>query len=215
MSEYKPTTFQEYLDRMPEDRRLKLDERWKVLRAEEAFWDNLPEAERNKRLELPKAVYEADSDALWLKNGRPTPRSCEIVKGSVTAFFESDIWYPSAVRIVGAYKLLGEFFFPTLCQPSGSLEIRRGSCGSIERSLKLSGMEISHEVLSDYLWIGNGEEAWDGAEIAEDLIVSYAEDSKTPVGVGLFKAAEIITPAIASSRASESDPSGIVNLADF
>ena len=131
------------------------------------------------------------------------PRSCEIVKGSVTAFFESDIWYPSAVRIIGAYKLLGEFFFPSLCQPSGSLEVRRGDSGAIERSLKLSRMEISHEILSDYLWIGNGEEAWDGAEIAEDLIVSYAEDSKIPVGVGLFKAADIITPVIASARASK------------
>ena len=39
---------------MPEDRRLKLEERWKVLRVEEAFWDNLPKAERNKRLERPK-----------------------------------------------------------------------------------------------------------------------------------------------------------------
>ena len=195
------TTFEEYLAKLPEERQREIEERTKTLMAEEAFWNSLPEAERNKRLERPKAVYEADSDTLWLKNGRPMPLSCEIVKGCVTAFFEAEIWYPSAVKITGAYKLLGEFFFPSLCPSSGSLNIRHSDSGAIERSLKLAGMEARHEILSDYLWIGNGEEAWDGAEIAEDLIVSYAEDSNIPVGVGLFKAAHIITPVIASARA--------------
>ena len=201
MDEYRPVPYQEIFSKLSEDVQRKIEEGAKHLMAEEAFWNSLPEAERNKRLEKPKAVYDADSDTLWLKNGRPMPRSCEIVKGCVTAFFEAEIWYPSAVRIAGAYKLLGEFFFPSLCPPSGSLNIRHGNNGAIERTLKLAGMKASHEILSDYLWIGNGEEAWDGSEIAEDLIVSYAEDSKIPVGVGLFKAAHIITPVMASARA--------------
>lgn len=202
MEEYRPIPFQEVMDRMSEGDRQEIEEGSKRILEEEEFWANLPEPERNKRLERPKASYDVDTDILWLKNGRPTPRSCEIVKGEITAFFESTIWYPSAVKIVRAYGLLGEFLLPNLCKASGSMQVRYGEDGAVERSLKLENLEVRYESLSDYLWLGNGQEPWDGAEIAEDLVVSYAEDSRIPVGIGFFRAAEIIAPVLASAHPS-------------
>jgi uncharacterized protein YuzE len=201
MGDYKPTNFQEIVDQMPEEKRRRMEERVSVLMAEDAFWDGLPEDERNKRLQKPKVAYDADSDTLWLKNGRPMHRSFEIVKDRVTAYFEAEIWYPSAVAIVGPHELLGRFFCPELSPGTDSLVRKYGVEEGIERLLKLEYLEVSHEKLSDYLWIGNGKRPGDGAEIAEDLIVSYAEDGHTPVGVALFRAAELLTPALAKAAA--------------
>ena len=99
--------------------------------------------------------------------------------------------------------MLGQFFYPKHPPASDSLVRKYSVEGGIERSLKLENLEVRHEKLSDYLWIGNGEQPWDGAEIAEDLIVSYAEDSNIPVGVALFKAAELITPVLTAARPSK------------
>ncbi len=196
------TTFEEYLARLPEERRREIEEGAKILMAEEAFWDSLPEAERVKRLEKPKVSYDAASDTLWLKNGRPTARSCEIVKGRVIAFFEADIWYPSAVKIAGAYELLGQFFAPDDAPKSKSLVVKYGDGGKVEKFLNLENLEIHHENLGDYLRIGNGEPPYEGSEIAEDLIVSFAEDCKTPVGVILTPAAELLAPVLAPAYAT-------------
>ena len=203
MDEYKPVPFQEILDRMSPDDRRRIEEGAKILMAEEAFWDGLPEDERNKRLQRPKVAYDADSDTLWLKNGRPMHRSFEIVKDQVTAYFEAEIWYPSAVAIVGAHELLGRFFYPELSLGTDSLVRKDSVEKGIERLLELENLEVSHEKLSDHLWIGNGKRPGDGAEIAEDLIISYAEDGHTPVGVALFRAAELLTPVLAEAAASK------------
>ena len=201
--EYKPVPFQEVMDRMSEDDRWRIKEGAKILLAEEAFWASLPEAERNKRLEAPKVSYDAETDILWLKNGRPTARSCEIVKNRVTAFFESEIWYPSAVKIVGAYELLGRFFYPDHAPGFDSLVRKYSVERGVERSLKLENLEVSHERLSDYLWIGNGEQGWDGTEFAHELSVSFTQDGKIPVGVLLDPAAELLTPVLAEAAASK------------
>ena len=202
MEEYRPVPFQEILDRMSEDDRRKIEEGAKRLMAEEAFWNSLPEAERNKRLEKPKVSYDPASDTLWLKNGRPTPRSCDIVNGRITAYFEGGIRYPSAVRIQGVYELLGPFFGPDHVPMSDSLTRKYSVDGEIERSLKLENLKVRHERLSDYLWIGNGEQAWDGTEFAYELSVSFAEDGKLPVGVLLNPASQLLTPALAQAAAS-------------
>ena len=195
------TTYEEYLSELPEERRRKLEEQTKLLLSEVEFWASLPETERNKRLEKPKVSYDSASDTLWLKNGRPTLRSREIVENRVTVYFESEIWYPSAVSIVRAYEMLGQFFCPKLVPESDCLVKKHGVEGGFERSLKLKDLEVFHETLSDYLWIGIGEQPWDGAEIAEDLIVSYAENGTIPVGVAMFKAAELIGPLLATAHA--------------
>lgn len=206
MSEYRPVPFQEILDRMTEDERLKLEERWKVLRAEEAFWDSLPEAERNKRLEPPKVRYDVESDVLWLMNGRPTPRSCDIAEGRVTVFFEADIWYPSAVMVSGAYQLLGQFFCTVDAPIFDSLVIHRERNGQFEKFLNLNGLEINHENVSDSLWIYNGKPGSGHREFAEDLSVCFSEDYKIPVGVLLTPAAELLTPVFAKAATSKASP---------
>lgn len=204
MKEYKPISFREILERMPEDERLKLEERWKVLRAEEEFWDSLPEEERNKRIEKPKVSYDPETDTLWLKNGRPTPRSYDIVKGQVTVFFESNIWYPSAVMVSGAYQLLGQFFCSDDASVSDALVIQHGDNGLLEKFLNLNGLEINHENMSDCLWINNGEPGFGHREFAEDLSVCFTEDYQIPVGVLLTPAAELLTPVFTHAAASKS-----------
>ena len=188
---------------MSEDRRLKLEERWKVLRAEEAFWDSLPEAERNKRIEKPKVSYDPASDTLWLKNGRPAARRCDIVEGRVTAYFEADIWYPSAVKIAGAYELLAGFFRPGDAPVKRWPVVQYGENGVIEKALQVDDLEIRYTIVSGYLWIGNGEPAADGREIAWELAVSYDGDDRNPVGVLLNPAAKILTPVFSQVRSSK------------
>lgn len=201
MAKYKPVPFQEILDRMPEDKRLKLQDRWKVLRAEEAFWDSLPEPERSKRLEPPKVRYDVESDVLWLRNGRPTPRSCDIAEGRVTVFFEADIWYPSAVMVSGAYQLLGQFFCHDDAPIFDSLAILHEKDGLIEKSLNLNGLVINHENVSDSLWIYNGKPGSGHREFAEDLSVCFSQDYKIPVGVLLTPAAKLLTPVLSQTAA--------------
>ena len=203
MEEYKLTSFEEYLAGLPEERRRKIEEHSKVLMAEVEFWNRLPKAERIKVAEKPKVHYDLKSDTLWLKNGRPTPRHRQIVKGRVFAFFEADIWYPSAVRVSGAYELLSPFFCPDDAKVSVSPVLRQGDDGIMEKCLNLDGIEVRHAILSDYLWIGNGAPAYDGAEIADELWLSYAEDYATPVGFEFQPATELLGPlfAIAHARA--------------
>ena len=208
MGEYRPVPFQEILDRMPEDERLKLEERWQVLRDEEAFWNSLPETERNKRLEPPKVSYDAITDTLWLKNGRPTPRCCDILKGRVTAYFEADIWYPSAVKISGAYELLAGFFRPGDSQVSRWPVVRYGENGVLEKVLQVGNLEIKYTMISDYLWISNGVPAWDGREFADELSVSYDEDDRIPVGVLINPAAKILAPML--SQVCSSKPTCLI-----
>ncbi len=195
-------TYEEILAKLPEERRRKIKERGKALITEEDFWNGLPEAERNKRLEKPKAIYDVVSDTLWLKNGRPTPRRHDIMANRVAVFFEAAIWYPSAVMVSEASRLLCPIFGPDDASRPESFIVRRRYGGErVEKFLNLDGLEIDHESMSDYLWIGNGEAAWDGREIAEDLIVSFAEDNQTPVGVALTPASKLLTPLLASTWA--------------
>ena len=203
MEEYKPISFKEILERMPEDERLRLEERWKVLRAEEAFWDSLTEAERNKRLEAPKVAYVPGTDTLWLKNGRPTPRSCDIVKGRVSAYFEADIWYPSAVKIVGAYELLAGFFRSGDALVTHWPVVQYGENGVLEKALRVENLEINYTIISDCLWINNGEPGFGHREFAEDLSVCFTEDYQIPIGVLLTPAAELLTPIFSKSAASK------------
>ena len=205
MDEYRPVPFQEILGQMPEDERFRLEERWQVLRAEEEFWNRLPEDERNKRIEKPKVSYDPETDILWLKNGRPTPRSYDIAKGRVTVFFEADIWYPSAVMVSGAYQLLGQLFCPDDTLLSDTLVIRHGENGLIEKFLNLDNLEINYENMSDCLWINNGESGFGHREFAEDLSVCFTEDYQIPIGVLLTPAAELLTPILANAEASKSD----------
>ncbi len=206
MDEYKPVSSREILQRMPKDERLKLEERWKVLRVEEEFWNNLPESERNKRIEKPKISYDPETDTLWLKNGRPTPRSCDIAKGWVTVFFEADMWYPSAVMVSGAYQLLGQFFCSHETPVSDALVIHHGEHGSLEKFLNLDNLEINHENMSDCLWINNGEPGFGHREFAEDLSVCFTEDYQMPIGVLLTPAAELLTPVFSKSTALKPAP---------
>jgi hypothetical protein len=203
MDEYRPVPFQEIMDGMSEDDRRRIEEGAKIIMAEEAFWNSLPEVERNKRLETPKISYDEGTDTLWLQNGRPMARSYEIVGNRVTAFFEAEIWYPSAAKIQGAFDLLGRFFCPEHATGSDTLVRKSSVEGEIERSLKLENLEVRHENLSDYLWIGNGEQGWDGTEFAYELSVSFDEDRKIPVGVLLNPAAELLTPVLAKAAASK------------
>lgn len=203
MDEYRPVSFQEILESMPKDERLNLEERWKVLRVEEEFWNGLPESERNKRLEKPKVFYDPATDTLWLKNGRPMPRSCEIAKGQVTVFFEADIWYPSTVMVSGAYQLLGQFFCPDDAPVSDFLVVQYGENGLVEKFLHLDNLEINHENISDCLWINNGEPGFGHREFAEDLSVCFTEDYLTPTGILLTPAAELLTPVFSQAEASK------------
>lgn len=192
---YKPTTFTEMWDRMPESERRRVDELTEKLEAEIKFWDSLPEPERNKRLEKPKIAYDSASDTLWLKNGRPTPRRSGFANNRVTVFFEAEIWYPSAVKISGASEFLRPIFGFGDAPPE-SLVIRRKESGAIERIINLGELEIRYIKLSDHLWIGNGDQPVEGSEIAEDLLVSYGEDDITPVGIMLMPAARLLIPAL-------------------
>ena len=194
MDEYRPIPYEEILAAMPEDQRLRIEEGAKILIAEEEFWNGLPESERNKRLEPPKVSYDAATDTLWLKNGRPMPRCCDIVKGQVIAYFEADIWYPSAIKVSGAYELLAGFFRPGDSQVSRWPVVQYGENGVLEKVLQVGNLEIKYTMVSDYLWIGNGVQAWDGREFADEVSVSYDEDDKIPVGVLINPAAKIITP---------------------
>lgn len=197
------TTFEEYLARMSEDDRRKIEEGTKRLMTEEAFWDSLPETERNKRLEKPKVSYDAASDTLWLKNGRPTPRRFDIVKGKVTAYFEANIWYPSAVKVARAYELLAGFFRPGDAMVTRWPVVQYGENGVLEKVLQIDHLEIRYTIISDYLWIGNGEPAYDGREFANELSVCFDEDDYNPVGVLINPAAKILTPVLSQVCASK------------
>ena len=191
-------TYEEILAKMPEERRRKIKEGGKALIAEEDFWNSLPEAEKNKRLEKPKVAYDATSDALWMKNGRPTHRSHDILAGRVTVFFEADIWYPSALMVSKVSRFLSPIFGPDDTPRPESFIVRRRYGGEkVEKFLNLDGLEIDYENTGDYLWIGNGEDAWDGTEFAKDLIVFFAEDNQTPVGISLTPASKLLTPLLA------------------
>lgn len=198
----KLTAFEDIWAMMPEEERWRVDELTKALKAEMEFWASLPETERNKRLEKPKVAYDATTDTLWLKNGRPMARPYELAEGRMTVFFEAEIWYPSAVSVSGALELFSQIFAPDDAPLPESLDVRYGEDGKVEKFLNLGELEIHHINLSDYLWMGNGEQPTEGSEIAEDLIVSYGEDDTTPVGVAFFKAAELITPVLAAAHAS-------------
>ena len=204
MEEYRPTSYGEILGRMPKGELKRLEERWKVLQVEEEFWNTLPESERNKRIEKPKVSYDVELDTLWLTNGRPKARSKDIAAGKVTVFFEADVWYPSAVLVLGAYRLLGQFFFPDGSIASDSLVVRHGENGLIEKLLSLENLEVNHENLSDSLWISNGAPGFGHREFAEDLSVCFTEDYQVPIGVLLTPAAELLTPVLAAARPSES-----------
>ena len=203
MGEYSPISFEEYLAGLSDERRRKIKERSKVLSAEIEFWNGLPEAERNKVAERPKVSYGVATDTLWLKNGRPTPRRCDIVKGRVTAYFETEIWYPSAVRISGAYELLAGFFRPGDSQVSRWPIVQYGENGVLEKALQVGNLEIKYTIVSDYLWISNGVPAWDGREFADEVSVSYGEDDKIPVGVLIYPAAKILAPIFSQVCASK------------
>lgn len=195
---YKPTTFAEMWARMPEAERGRVEELTERLEAEIRFWDSLPEAERNKRLEKPKTAYDSASDTLWLKNGRPMPRRCGFANDRVTVFFEAEIWYPSAVKISGASELLRPIFgFGDGASPESPV-VRRKENGAVEKVLHLGELEIRYTGISDHLWIGNGEQPVEGSEIAEDLLVSYGEDDTTPVGIMLMPAARLLMPVLPS-----------------
>ena len=206
MDEYRPIPYQEILDRMPEEQRRKIKEGAKRMIAEEEFWNSLPEAERNKRLAPPKVHYDTQSDILWLKNGRPTARHCDIVKGRVTAYFESEIWYPSALRISGAYELLAGFFRPGDSRVSRWPVVRYREKGVLEKALQVGNLEIEYTMISDYLWIGNGVDAWDGREFADELSVSYDEGDKTPVGALIYPATKVLAPMFSQVSAAMPAP---------
>ena len=193
---YKPTTFTETWDRMPEAERRRVDELTEKLEAEIKFWDSLPEPERNKLLEKPKIVYDSANDTLWLKNGRPMPRRSGFANNRVTVFFEAEIWYPSAVKISGASEFLRPIFGFGTALSSESPVVQRKENGAAEKVLHLGELEIRYIKLSDHLWIGNGDQPVEGSEIAEDLLVSYGEDDITPVGIMLMPAARLLIPAL-------------------
>ena len=203
MEEYTPTSFREILERMPEDKCVALEERWKVLRAEETFWDGLPESERNKRTEKPAVSYNPETETLWLYNGRPTPRCYDIVKGRVTAFFEAEIWYPSAVRISGVHEMLAGFFCPSDVLVKHWPVVQYGEDDVLEKTLKIENLEINYTVISDCLWIGNSEPGFGHKEFAEDLSVCFSEDYQIPVGVLLTPAAELLAPLFTHAAASK------------
>lgn len=194
MGEYRPISFEEYMAGLSGERRRRIEERSRVLSAEIEFWNGLPEAERNKVAERPKVHYDRITDTLWLKNGRPTPRHCDIVKGWVTAYFEAEIWYPSAVRISGADALLAGFFRPGDSQVSRWPVVQYGENGVLEKALQVGNLEIKYTMIRDYLWIGNGVPAWDGREFADEVSVSYDENGKVPVGALINPAAKILAP---------------------
>lgn len=207
MEEYRPVPYEEILARMSEDDRRRIKDGAKRMMAEEAFWDRLPEVERNKRLDRPKVSYDAASDTLWLKNGRPTPRHCYIVDGRVIAYFEAEIWYPSAVEILGARELLAGFFRPGDAKVKHWPVVQYGENGIMEKALNVANLEIRYTIVSDYLWIGNGIPAWDGREIAYELSVSYDEDDCNPVGVLIHPAAGILAPVFSQASAPNPAPS--------
>ena len=200
MDEYRLTTFEEYLAGLSEERRRNIEERSKILSAEIEFWNGLPEAERNKVAEKPKVHYDRITDTLWLKNGRPTPRHCDIVKGRVTAYFEAEIWYPSALRISGAYELLAGFFRPGDSRVSRWPVVRYREKGVLEKALQVGDLEIKYTMISDYLRISNDVLAWDGREFADELSVSYGEDDKTPVGALIYPASKILAPVFSQGN---------------
>lgn len=206
---YKPTTFTEMWDRMPEAERRRVDELTEKLEAEIKFWDSLPEPERNKRLEKPKIAYDSANDTLWLKNGRPMSRRSGFANNRVTVFFEMEIWYPSAVKISGASEFLRPIFSSDDApMPLESPVVWRKENGAVERVINLGELEIRYIKLSDHLWIGNGKQPIEGSEIAEDLLVSYGEDDITPVGIMLMPAARLLIPALPSEWVSAA--SGLV-----
>ncbi len=102
----------------------------------------------------------------------------------------------------GAYQLLGRFFCPEHAPGSDALVRKYSVEREIERSLKLENIEVNHEKLSDYLWIGNGEQTWDGTEFAYELSVSFTEDGKIPAGVLLNPASQLLTPVLTAAHAS-------------
>ena len=206
MGEYRPLSFEEYLAGLPEERRREIEERSKVLSAEIEFWNGLPEAERNKVAERPKVSYDLITDTLWLKNGRPAPRHCDIVKGRVTAYFEAEIWYPSALRISGAYELLAGFFRPGDSRVSRWPVVQYGEKGVLEKVLHIGNLEVNYTMVSDYLRISNDVLAWDGREFADEVSVSYGEDDKTPVGALIYPASKILAPMFSQACAAMPAP---------
>ena len=54
---------------------------------------------------------------------------------------------------------------------------------------------IKYHAQSDTLWLGNGETASDGEDIAEEVIVFFRDDR--PVAVHIDHAAELLMPILA------------------
>ena len=59
-----------------------------------------------------KVFYDRESGVLWLANGKPRFRSCDISEDLITVFFESEEPIPSALKVSRAADLLCPFFGP-------------------------------------------------------------------------------------------------------
>ena len=70
-----------------------------------------------------KVFYDRESGVLWLANGNPRFRSCDISEDLITVFFESEEPIPSALKVSRAAELLCPFFGPPEAKVSESSSV--------------------------------------------------------------------------------------------
>ena len=70
-----------------------------------------------------KVFYDSESGVLWLANGKPRYRSCDVSRDLITVFFESEEPIPSALKVSKAAELLCPFFGPPEARVSDSSSV--------------------------------------------------------------------------------------------
>ena len=146
-------------------------------------------------VQYPEISYDEESDTLWMGNGLPTPVERDITKGIFKIFFDSDGIVPTAVTLSGALRLLA----PHL---NGDIPCtEEDSSRAWHEGLDQQFLEISYEDESDTLWLGNGRPGSAGFDIAYGVLIAFFDSAdRTPIGVMLDSAAELLHPHLPLDR---------------
>ncbi len=146
-------------------------------------------------IQYPEISYDEESDTLWMGNGQPTPVDRDITKGILKIFFDSDGIVPTAVTLSGALRLLG----PHL---NGDIPCtEEDSSRAWHEGLDQQFLEISYEDEGDTLWLGNGRPGSAGFDITFGVLIAFFDSGdRTPVGVMLDHAAELLGPHLHVER---------------
>ena len=140
-------------------------------------------------VEYPQISYDEKTDTLWMGNGLPTPINRDITKGIFTIYYDSDGIVPTAVALSGGLKLLAPHF-------NGDIHCtEEDSSRAWHDGLDGQFLEISYEDESDTLWLGNGKPGSLGSDISYGVLIAFFDSGdRTPIGIMLDGAAELLRP---------------------